>query len=117
MNKILNDMTSETNTTKFNAMVKEYIEAREQMKIVEDYLDSCKTKIQDYMQNASLDSITIDNYKVENKKITTQRMLKSNVPEDIWNKYSSPTTHKSLYVTRIDRDSKPRRRSKSRQRK
>jgi len=60
----------------------------------------------------------IDNYKVENKKITTQRMLKSNVPEDIWNKYSSPTTHKSLYVTRVDPEAKSRySRSKSRQRK
>ena len=114
MNKIINNASD----AGFNKMIKEYIEAREQMKIVEEYLESCKTRIQDHMKNNDLNSITIDNYKVENKKITTQRMLKSNVPEDIWNKYSSPTTHTSLYVTKVDPDMKSRRgRSKSRQRK
>lgn len=101
MNKILSKQThtEKTNEKSIHSEVTKYVSLRDQIKMLESELEQCKSNIIDTMQNSGDTTCVSGNYKIELKRVKTQRMLKINVPDEIWNKYSKETLHESLFVT------------------
>ena len=50
------------------------------------------------MTDKQVNSISNDRYKVSKKHISSTRLIKKNVPADIWNKYATITKYDSFYI-------------------
>jgi hypothetical protein len=89
-----------------------YYSIKEKMKDYEEYLKKVKEKIEGIIEYYDVENLKSDNFEVIQKKMTTRRICKSDLPRDIYDEYSREITFKTLQV--MKRGEKPKRRSRSR---
>ena len=89
-----------------------YYSIKEKMKDYEEYLKEVKEKIEGIMEYYDVENLKSDNFEVIQKKMTTRRICKSDLPRDIYEEYSREITFKTLQVMKKGEKSKRRSRSK-----
>lgn len=92
--------SNETKKVTFKTIVEDYLDLKDEIKELEARAEDYKTKIQRHLEAHQRDIIASPNFKVEKKTITSKRLLKEYCPPEIWDKYSTTTSHTSLYITR-----------------
>ncbi len=101
-------------------LLKEYYTLKESQKDINEELSSLKDKILDYLDDHDVDVIKTNRYTAERKMITSTRINKEDMPQDlkdiISNKYSKSTTSSMLIVSVTGEKRTRRSRSRSRSR-
>ena len=96
----------------FGNLVEDYLDLKDEINQLEAQLEIYKTKIQRHLRANDRTSVISPNFKVEEKTITSKRMLKEFCPPEIWKQYSTETSHTSLYISRCINGKTVRGRSK-----
>ena len=94
-------------------LFEEYYLLKQQKADIDDQLSDLKKDIEDLFQEFDSDIIKSYKYTAKMNNTTSTRILKKDLPRDIIEEYSTPTTTRTLQVYKTS-DNKPVRRSRSR---
>ncbi len=87
--------------TKINAVLQDWWECKQKIKNSEKRIAKYKKFVKKYMHEKGTKQISGDEYAVSCRNVTTQRMVKKNIPLDIWNQYSSSSTHEMCTIKKV----------------
>ena len=83
---------------KIDDILENWYHYKNEIKKLEKKCDKYKKLVSKYMVDKQVNSISNDKYKVSKKHISSTRLIKKNVPSDIWNKYATTTKYDSFYI-------------------
>jgi hypothetical protein len=84
--------------TDFEEVFKKYYEIYDEIKKLEKRQQRYKELIYDILESENTNKISSLNYIIEKKMIKSERINKSDIPNDLWNKYSKKSIYNTLLV-------------------
>tara|TARA_B110000438_G_scaffold71675_1_gene71885 strand:+ start:581 stop:841 length:261 start_codon:yes stop_codon:yes gene_type:complete len=79
--------------------LQKWYDKKEQIKKLTKDCERYKKRVDTYMKEHDLHTLDCMKHKVVKKKITSNRIIKKNIPENIWEKFSTETSYTSLYLS------------------
>ncbi len=98
----------------FDEMCKRFVELKESIKNKETELGIIRKKLLRQLDNDSKEQISTKYFTVLKRELVTRRLLKNNVPNDIYEQYATETSSTILEVLPEKKMESRRRRSRSR---
>lgn len=77
-----------------------WYEAKEKLNKLEEKIKKYKSQISKEMNKEEVDKLTFGEFSVTRRRNTRESLSKSNVPEEIWNKYSTRFSFDSFFLTK-----------------
>lgn len=87
--------------TKINDVLQDWWECKQKIKNAEKRIAKYKKIVKKYMHENGTKQIVGEEYALTCRNVTTRRMVKKNIPIDIWNQYSSPSTYEMYTVKKV----------------
>jgi hypothetical protein len=84
--------------TDFEEVFKKYYEIYDEIKKLEKRQQRYKELIYDILESENTNKISSLNYIIEKKLVKSERINKSDIPNDLWNKYSKKSIYNTLLV-------------------
>ena len=84
--------------TDFEEVFKKYYEIYDEIKKLEKRQQRYKELIYDILESENTNKISSLNYIIEKKLIKSERINKSDIPNELWNKYSKKSMYNTLLV-------------------
>ena len=84
--------------TDFEEVFKKYYEIYDEIKKLEKRQQRYKELIYDILESENTNKISSLNYIIEKKLIKSERRNKSDIPNELWNKYSKKSIYNTLLV-------------------
>lgn len=84
--------------TDFEEVFKKYYEIYDEIKKLEKRQQRYKELIYDILESENTNKISSLNYIIEKKLIKSERINKSDIPNELWNKYSKKSIYNTLLV-------------------
>lgn len=75
--------------------------AREKIESLEKKIQKYKNIITKELNSKKTETISCGDYKVTRRRNTRTYLSKENIPDDIWQKYSSRCSYDALFLTKI----------------
>ena len=99
-----NTTTTGTQTKKaskgaVSKLLKDWYETREDMKEAERHLAYLKKQATKMMDSNSVNTLKSKNYTLQRRKNSRMSLKRDDLPEDVWQKYSSKTQYKSFSIS------------------
>lgn len=88
-----------------------YLSIKEKIKQLETEVELVRTQIENEMEYANKTKMVTATYTIEKRPLSSERMVRANVPEEIWKRYAKPFTVECLYVRKNERKTRGPRRS------
>lgn len=79
-------------------VLKKWKDSKDRVKMLEAKIDKCKRTIGKLMDRKGVNEISGYQYSVSRRSNTRTQLSKSNIPVDIWNKYSTRCTYDSYHL-------------------
>ncbi len=86
------------NTTEIKDLVKKWYESKRKASEYEKLAEKTRDLIVSYMEEKSLDTIKTDDYVVTKKSMSRNFLTKKDMPDEIWQKYSTNKTFDTYYI-------------------
>jgi hypothetical protein len=83
---------------KIDDILENWYHYKSEIKKLEKKCDKYKKIISKYMIDNEINNISNDRYKVSKKNITSTRLIKKNIPTDIWHKYATTSKYDCFYI-------------------
>jgi hypothetical protein len=85
-------------TSEIKNLVKKWYETKRKAAEYEKIAENTKDMIVSYMEENEVDTIKTDDYVVTKKSMSRNFLIKKDMPEDIWQKYSKNKVFDSYYI-------------------
>jgi hypothetical protein len=82
----------------FEEVFKKYYDIYQEIKALEKRQQKYKELIYEILNNENTNKINSINYTVEKKNIKNERINKTDIPAELWNKYSKKSSYMSLII-------------------
>jgi hypothetical protein len=87
-------------TSDIQNLVKKWADAKTEIADLEKKIEKYKRVVNRFMDEKGNNTITSSQYTLRRKEMTRATISKKNVPTEIWNKYSKPSTYKAYYLSK-----------------
>ena len=84
-----------------NELINNWYELKKQIKLLEKKSNLYRKKIEKIMDQRDTNTLYSNKFRITRRTIHTSHLTKKNVPKDIWDEYSTTTTHKSYYMKKL----------------
>ena len=84
-----------------NDLINNWYDVKNQIKLLERKSKLYRTKIEKIMDHKGTNTLYSDRLRVTRRTIHTPHLIKKNVPKNIWDRYSSISTHNSYYMKKL----------------
>jgi len=81
-------------------ILQDWYESKKQLDALEKKIQKYKTTIAKEMNNRDVDQITESGFIVKRRRNTRSYITKGNVPEEIWNRYSSKSSFDAFFLSK-----------------
>jgi hypothetical protein len=81
-------------------ILQDWYESKKQLDALEKKIQKYKTSIAKEMNNRDVDQITESGFIVKRRRNTRSYITKGNVPEEIWNRYSSKSSFDAFFLSK-----------------
>ncbi len=82
-------------------MARTYLQLKLQIKSLEEQLELVRSDIEQCLEDHNKSKIVTSHYTIDKRNLITERLLKDNIPKEIWNQYKTTHSHSCLYVRTI----------------
>ena len=93
-------------TTDIDNIFEKWNRAKIQISELETKIEKYKKKMGKMMDTTDKNTIKGTNFSLCRKKIVSQIVLKKNIPQNIWDSYSTPKEYKAFYLRKNKTKSK-----------
>lgn len=87
-------------TTDIQNLLKKWADAKTEIADLEKKIEKYKRVVNRFMDEKGNNTITSSQYTLRRKEMSRATISKKNVPTEIWNKYSKPSTYKAYYLSK-----------------
>ena len=89
-----------TSTIEIKDILQKWADAKTEIADLEKKIEKYKRGVNRFMDEKGNNTITSSQYTLRRKEMTRATISKKNVPTEIWNKYSKPSTYKAYYLSK-----------------
>jgi hypothetical protein len=87
-------------TTDIQNLLKKWADAKTEIADLEKKIEKYKRVVNRFMDEKGNNTITSSQYTLRRKEMSRATISKKNVPTEIWNRYSKPSTYKAYYLSK-----------------
>jgi hypothetical protein len=89
-----------SSTIDIQNILQKWAETKNEIADLEKQIEKYKRVVNRFMDQKGNNTITSSQYILRRKEMSRATISKKNVPTEIWNKYSKPSTYKAYYLSK-----------------